>query len=107
MLCVIHIVYVLSLNYELLYFISNSSKQYFFLVLKIKTRLSLYINHIDIFKDGRSHTRYNEATFLINVYWTRMRTFLKAKLKKSDDQTIIVKYGVAAKITEYHIISKL
>ena len=30
----------------------------------------------------------------------------KAKLKKSDDQTNIENYRVAANITEYHIISK-
>ncbi len=33
-----------------------------------------------------------------------MTTFIIAKLKKSDD---IVKYRIAANITEYHIISKL
>ncbi len=32
---------------------------------------------------------------------------LKAKLKKSNDQTNIDNYRVAANITEYHIISKL
>ena len=36
-----------------------------------------------------------------------MTTFMKAKFKKSDDQTNIDKYRVAANITEYHIISKL
>ena len=36
-----------------------------------------------------------------------MTTFIKAKLKKSDDQTNIDKYRVAANITEYHIISIL
>ena len=36
-----------------------------------------------------------------------MTTFIKAKIKKSDDQTDIDKYRVAANITEYHIISKL
>ncbi len=35
-----------------------------------------------------------------------MRTNLKAKLKKSDDQTNIDGYRVAPNITEYHIISK-
>ncbi len=35
----------------------------------------------------------------------RMSIFMKAKLKKSDDNTN--KYRVAANITEYHIISKL
>ncbi len=34
-----------------------------------------------------------------------MTTFIKAKLKKSDDQTNIDKYRVAANITEYHNIS--
>ncbi len=34
-------------------------------------------------------------------------TFIKAKLKKSDNQTNIDKYRVAAISTEYHIISKL
>ncbi len=33
-----------------------------------------------------------------------MRAFIKTKLKKSDDQTNIEKYRVAANITEYHII---
>ncbi len=32
-----------------------------------------------------------------------MTTFIKAKLKKSDDQTNIDNYRVAAKISEYHI----
>ena len=36
-----------------------------------------------------------------------MATFIKARLKKSNDQMNIVKYRVAANITEYHIISKL
>ena len=36
-----------------------------------------------------------------------MKTYIKAKLKKSDDQTNIDKYRVAANITEYHIISRL
>ena len=36
-----------------------------------------------------------------------MTTFKKAKLKKSDDNTNIDKYRVAANIIEYHIISKL
>ena len=36
-----------------------------------------------------------------------MTTFIKAKLKKSDDQPNIDKYRVAANITEYHIISIL
>ncbi len=38
---------------------------------------------------------------------TRMTILLKMKSKKSDDQTNIDKYRLAAKITEYHIISKL
>ncbi len=36
-----------------------------------------------------------------------MPTFIKAKLKKSDDQMNIDKYTVAENITEHHIISKL
>ena len=36
-----------------------------------------------------------------------MTTFIKAKLKKSDDPTNIDKYRVAANISEYHIISNL
>ncbi len=36
-----------------------------------------------------------------------MTTFMKAKLKKSDDQMNIDKYRLAANIREYHIISKL
>ncbi len=36
-----------------------------------------------------------------------MTTFVKKKKKKSNDQANIVKYKVAANITEYHIISKL
>ncbi len=39
---------------------------------------------------------------IINIQ-TRMTTFIKAKLKKSDDQTNIDKYRVAANITKYHI----
>ena len=34
----------------------------------------------------------------------RMATFIKTKLKKSDDQTNIDKYRVAANITEYNLI---
>ena len=37
---------------------------------------------------------------LLNICKTRMTTFIKAKLKKSDDQTNIDRYGVAANITE-------
>ena len=36
-----------------------------------------------------------------------MTTFINTKLKKSDDQTNIDKYRLAAIITEYYIISKL
>ena len=39
-----------------------------------------------------------------NWFETRMTIFIKTKLKKSDDQTNIDKYRVAANITEYHII---
>ncbi len=41
------------------------------------------------------------------LYKTRMTTFIKTKLKISDDQTNIDKYRSAANITEYHIIPKL
>ncbi len=41
------------------------------------------------------------------VLKTRITTFNKRKFKKSDDQTNIDKYRVAAYITEYHIISKV
>ncbi len=37
----------------------------------------------------------------------RMKTFIKAKLKKLDVQTNINKYIVAVNITVYNIISKL
>ncbi len=33
-----------------------------------------------------------------------MKTFVKAKLKKSDDQAKIDKYRVAANFTEYHML---
>ncbi len=33
-----------------------------------------------------------------------MTTFIKAKLRKSDDQTNIDKYRLAASVTEYHIV---
>ena len=36
-----------------------------------------------------------------------MTTFMKKKFNKSDDQTIIDNYRVAANIPDYHIISKL
>ena len=36
-----------------------------------------------------------------------MTTFIKTKFNKSDDQTNIDKYIVAANITGYHIILKL
>ena len=38
----------------------------------------------------------------MNFIETRMTTFIKAKLKKSDDQTNIDKYRITLKITEYH-----
>ncbi len=36
-----------------------------------------------------------------------MTAFIKAKFEKSDDQTNIDKYRVAANITEFHMISKI
>ena len=36
-----------------------------------------------------------------------MTAFIKTKLKRSNDETSIDKYRVAANITEYHIISKI
>ncbi len=38
---------------------------------------------------------------------TRMITFIKTKFKILDDQTNIDRYRLAAKITVYHILSKL
>ena len=35
-----------------------------------------------------------------------MTTFIKTKIKISDDQTNIDKYRLAANINEYHILSK-
>ena len=35
---------------------------------------------------------------------TRMTTLIKAKLKKSDDQTHIYKYSLVANITDHYII---
>ncbi len=37
-----------------------------------------------------------------HTYITRITTFIKTKFKKSDDQTNIKKYRVAANITEHH-----
>ena len=44
---------------------------------------------------------------LIKSNLTRMITFIKAKLKKSGNQTNTDKYRVDANITEYYNISKL
>ena len=45
---------------------------------------------------------YNDVYQMLST--TRMKTFIKTKLKKSDDQTNIDKYRiVAANITEYNI----
>ena len=46
---------------------------------------------------------YNFAIFDIklNKYKTRMTTFIKTKLKKSDNQTNIDKYRIAVYIEEY------
>ena len=41
------------------------------------------------------------------VNLTTMTIFVKAKLKKSDNQTNVDKYRVDDNITEYHIVSKL
>ena len=38
---------------------------------------------------------------------TRMSTFIKAKLKKSDDQTNMVKFRVVENITEYRCYIKI
>ncbi len=38
---------------------------------------------------------------------TRMTTFIKTKIKKSNDQTKIDKYIIAVNITDYHIVLKL
>ena len=40
----------------------------------------------------------------MNYKETRITTYIKAKIKKSDDQTDIEKYRVAANITEYIIL---
>ena len=42
-----------------------------------------------------------------NCKETGMTTFIKVKLKKSDDQTNIDKYKLSANITDYHNISKI
>ncbi len=42
-----------------------------------------------------------------NFMKTRLPTSIKTKHKKSDDQTNINKYKVAANITKYHIISNI
>ncbi len=52
---------------------------------------------------------YSEPDLIISkriATKTKKTTFIIAKLKKSDDQTYIHKYRVAANITEYHSISK-
>ena len=43
-----------------------------------------------------------KIAWMVFIFIARMITFIKAKLKKSDDQTNINKYRVAANITEYH-----
>ena len=48
----------------------------------------------------------NHAHLRTRFIQTRMTTFIKTKLNKSDDQTNIDKYRVKNN-TEYHIISKL
>ncbi len=47
----------------------------------------------------------NNITYII-IFKTRMSTSIKMNHRKSDDQTKIIKYRVAANIIEYHIISK-
>ena len=54
-----------------------------------------------------SHGCLIEGDQYIYIYKTRMTSFIKTKIKKSDDQTNIVKYRVPANNTEYHIITKL
>ena len=44
--------------------------------------------------------------YVIKLFLTRMTTFIKVKLEKTNDQANIDKYRVAANITEFHI-SKL
>ena len=62
------------------------------LILYLTTYRSLYV-HFKIL-----YNMYNQ---------TRKPAFIKAKLKKTDDQTNIDHYGLAANITEYYITSKL
>ena len=47
------------------------------------------------------------CTYHLNKKQRIMTTSITTKFKKSDDQTNIRKYRVAANITEYHITSKL
>ncbi len=47
------------------------------------------------------------VVFLIYIYEFDKLTFIKAKLKKSDNQTNIEKYRVAGNITEHTTILKL
>ncbi len=70
--------------------------------------LIIFPGKVRLSKDLNKH----RMTGLINISlliscWTRMTTFIKAKLKKWDDQTNIDKCRVAANVTEYLIISKL
>ena len=46
----------------------------------------------------------NDACPIRSIYSTRIKTFTKAKFKKSDDNRNIVQYREAANVTEYHII---
>ena len=52
----------------------------------------------------REHSNKEKFCFISK---TRMATFIKVKLKKSDNQMNIDKYREAANILENHIISKL
>ena len=62
-----------------------------------KTYLDFFISRTRSFSENVLHF------FNLEEIKTRMTTFIKRKCKKSDVQTIIDKYRVAANITEYYI----
>ncbi len=64
----------------------------------------------DVKMDVTSHKILLQSLLIVkfkSYLKARMTTLMTTKLKKSDDQTSIDKYKIAANITENYIISKL
>ncbi len=103
----VFIIFFLQITYKLMVFILLLN-----MVLLCWFQFQLLCRHLQ--SDVKSHRKSLSLPWLLMCHTkcrkfvkTRITTFIKAKLKKLDDQSNIDKFRVAANIAEYHIISKL